>query len=46
MSFATNIAVEQGVIVAVIVICAFYIYTLTMYKNTRSMERTPVANLL
>jgi len=37
MTLALNIAVEQGVIVATIMI-AFYIYTFLMSTNTRSIE--------
>jgi len=37
MLFSVNILVEQGV-AAVIVIALFYIYTLLMYTNTRSIE--------
>jgi len=38
MLFAANIAVEQEVIVAAIVIALFYIYTLLMHTSTRSIE--------
>jgi len=38
MLFAANIAVEQKVIVAAIMISLFYIYTLLMYTSTHSIE--------
>jgi len=38
MLFAVDIAVEQEVIVNVIMIAFFYIYALLMYTNTRSIE--------
>jgi len=47
MHFSANIAVEQEVIVAVIVIALFYIYTLLMYTNTtfRVATLTPEVDL-
>jgi len=38
MPFLAKIAVEQGVIMAAIVIALLYISTLLMYTNTRSIE--------
>jgi len=39
MPFAANIAVEQEVIVAAIMVAFFFIYThLLMYTNTRSIK--------
>jgi len=44
MLFPANTAVEQGVIVSVIMI-ALFIFTLLRFKKTR-VQSTPVANLL
>jgi len=38
MLFSANIAVEQGVIVAVIMTSLFISTLLTIYKNTRPIE--------
>jgi len=44
MLFAANIAVEQEVIVAAIMIALFYIYTLLMYTSS-TFNRSRVATL-